>query len=108
MTDRPIRRRSADHLKRLRTLRCAVPGCEHWRHEGVVAHHLTCGPEPKARGLKASDAWAVPLCAWTHHDARSPASVHWRGDERAWWAEMGIDPVLLARQYANPHPEFTE
>ena len=96
-----IRIRSEKHLKRIRGLRCAVPGCQQWRFEGVVAHHLTVGEEPKARGLKAGDDWTVPLCAWTHHDPRSPASVHWRGDERAWWAEKGVDPILLARQCAE-------
>lgn len=76
----------------IRTLPCSVPGCLSTQ---IDAHHLTCAPEPKARGLKQSDLWCVPLC-WHHHRPTSSYSVHHKGAERAWWSTCGIDPVALA------------
>lgn len=80
------------HLKWIRTLPCAVPGC---RLSEIQAHHLTCGPEPKARSLKASDVWALPCCR-THHDPNSHGSIHHNGAEREWWAIRGVDPIARA------------
>lgn len=91
---KPDRIRSPAHLKRLRTLPCCIPGCT---VRPVVAHHLTCSPHPKARGLKAGDQWTVPLC-FLHHRPTSRASVHHQGDERAWWASHGLDPLTIAAQ----------
>jgi hypothetical protein len=54
-------------------------------------HHLTF-MQPRALGRKVSDEFAVPLCR-THHRA-----AHHRGDERAWWEQVGIDPVKVARE----------
>jgi hypothetical protein len=82
---RQPRIRSARHMAFVGSLACCV--CR--RHEPQV-HHLTCGPEGKARGLKASDSFTVPLCR-LHHD-----ELHARGDERAWWLARGIDPLALA------------
>lgn len=89
---RPERLRSPKHLARLRTLPCCIPEC---RGGPVDPHHLT-HVQPKGRGLKASDALTVPLCRWSHHSATSTAGVHHIGDERAFWAGHGIDPVTIA------------
>ena len=91
------RTRCPEHLEWLRTLPCAIPGCHHTPSQ---PHHLTCAPEPKARGMKAGDVWAVPLC-WRHHDARSGQSVHYRGDERSWWAAYHLDPIVIATGLAD-------
>ena len=56
----------------------------------VQVHHLLSGPEPKARGLKASDRYTLPLCSRDH------ASLHSHGNERLWFARINIDPVALA------------
>lgn len=90
---KPVRHRSPEHLARLRSLPCSIPGC---KRTPVVAHHLTCSPNPKARGLKAGDQWAVSLCESSHHSAQSREGVHHTGDERQWWADRGIDPIALA------------
>lgn len=87
--------RSRRHLDWVATLCCAVPGCPIAHRDTVVPHHLTCGPEPKARGLKASDIWTVPLC-YRHHGPGVAGSLHERGDERAWWADKGLDPIVMA------------
>jgi hypothetical protein len=75
------------HLAWVRTLPCCVPGC---RATDVQAHHLTCSPDPKARGSKASDRYTLPICA-DHRRA-----LHERGDERAFWNDLGINAVALA------------
>ena len=46
--------------------------------------------QPRALGRKVSDEFTVPLCRG-HHRA-----VHGVGDERAWWQEIGTDPVTTA------------
>jgi hypothetical protein len=48
--------------------------------------------QPRALGRKVSDEFAVPLCR-THHRA-----AHCAGDERAWWEQVGIDPIKVARE----------
>ena len=79
------------HLAYIRTLPC----CACRRQGATVAHHLTCGPEPKARGMKASDSWTVPLCI-ACHDAGHPGSLHHAGDEDAWWQAKRRDPIAIA------------
>lgn len=93
-----LRVRCEPHLVWVRTLPCAVCFCR--GRYLVVAHHLTCSPEPKARGLKAGDNWTVPLCG-IHHDPRSGCSVHaYKMSERAWWADFGLDPLVIAQKVA--------
>lgn len=90
--------RSKPHIRRLRSLPCSIPGC---CQQPVDAHHLTFGAEAKARGMKASDHFTVPLCRWVHHNAASKFGVHATGNEREWWAKHGLDALALARSHAN-------
>lgn len=85
------------------SLPCSVPGC---RHLPVDVHHLTCSPEPKARGLKAGDNWTVPLCHGLHHVAEARDGVHRAGNERAWWAGKRIDPIALAERLWRQSPAY--
>jgi hypothetical protein len=62
--------------------------------------HLRFG-EPKVGrlnpglGRKSDDKWVLPLCR-KHHEAQ-----HAAGNERAWWASVGIDPnEACAERYA--------
>ncbi|MDR3534007.1 MAG: hypothetical protein P4L90_26005 [Rhodopila sp.] len=98
---KPVRIRSERHLRWIRTLRCSVPGC--FRTD-IISHHLTIA-QPKARGLKAGDQFAVPLCEGLHHAAEARCGVHRVGDERAWWAQWGLDPVKLAELLWDTGPE---
>lgn len=84
-----VRHRCPAHLAWIKTLPCAVPGC---RNLDIDAHHLTI-MHPKARGLKAGDDQAVPLCRRPHH-----RQLHDRGNERGWWRAIGVDAVALAAQ----------
>jgi hypothetical protein len=54
------------------------------------AHHLRFA-QPRALGRKVSDEFTVPLCR-THH-----RQLHQSGNEVAWWADMGIDPLPIAQ-----------
>lgn len=78
------------HLQWIRTLPCCVCGRVGW----TISHHLTIA-EPKARGLRAGDDKAVPVCV-PQHDAQYRDSIHNMGDERAWWLVRGLDPLEIA------------
>jgi hypothetical protein len=55
------------------------------------AHHIRFA-QLSALGRKVSDEFSVPLCR-THH-----RELHRRGDERAWWKGVKIDPLDVARK----------
>jgi hypothetical protein len=83
---RTIRRRDKKHLKFVASQPCLVCGrCP------SDAHHLRFA-EPHALGRKVSDEFTVPLCRG-HHRA-----LHDRGDEKAWWTEIEIDPAPFAER----------
>ena len=86
-----IRRRSKAHLALVRSRPCCIPGCP---NKLADAHHLTHA-QLKARGLKVSDEYTVPLCV-VHHSAGSQWGVHFTGDEREWWRFFNVDPFPIA------------
>jgi hypothetical protein len=55
------------------------------------AHHLKFA-QPRALGRKVSDEFTVPLCR-EHHD-----ELHRRGNEVAWWTNLNIAPLEVARK----------
>jgi hypothetical protein len=82
----PRRYRNKEHLRLVAQQACLVCG-----RKPSDPHHLGF-MQPRALGRKVSDEFAVPLCR-THHRA-----AHRAGDERAWWNQVGIDPVEVARE----------
>ena len=80
----PRRIRDKAHLKAVAQQPCLICG-----RSPSHAHHLTF-VQPRARGLKTSDEWVVSLC-YLHH-----RELHDRGDEREWWNEKSINPLLIA------------
>jgi hypothetical protein len=54
-------------------------------------HHIPFA-QPRALGRKVSDEYTVPLCRGHHRE------VHRYGDEAAWWAKVGIEPLKVARK----------
>ena len=80
----PRRIRDKEHLKAVAAQPCIVCG-----RSPSHAHHLTF-VQPKARGLKVSDEWVVPVC-YLHH-----RELHDRGNEQEWWKAKSIDPVSAA------------
>ncbi|MGE0652684.1 MAG: hypothetical protein AB7P12_13180, partial [Alphaproteobacteria bacterium] len=81
----PRRIRDKDHLRFVATQPCLVCG-----RLPAQAHHLMF-VQPRARGLKTSDEWAVPLCAVHHRE------LHDRGDEQSFWESRAIDAERAAQ-----------
>jgi hypothetical protein len=81
----PRRYRNQEHLRFVAQQACLMCG-----RKPSDAHHLRY-MQPRALGRKSSDEFAVPLCRM-HHRA-----VHRAGDERAWWKQISIDPLKVAR-----------
>jgi hypothetical protein len=82
----PRRYRNKEHLRFVAQQACLVCG-----RKPSDPHHLTF-TQPRALGRKVSDEFVAPLCR-IHHRA-----AHRAGDERAWWEQVGIDPVKVARE----------
>ncbi|MBP0115731.1 ERF family protein [Bradyrhizobium vignae] len=88
----PPRRRSKDHLAFIRSQCCLV--CQ---KTPADAHHLKFA-QPRTLGRKVSDEFTVPLCR-SHHQ-----SLHQHGDERAWWANLQIAPLPIAKDLWDASP----
>jgi hypothetical protein len=82
----PARKRSKAHLSFVRAQPCLV--CQRTPSD---PHHLKFA-QPRVLGRKVSDEFTVPLCRSHHQD------LHRRGNEKAWWANMQIAPIDIARQ----------
>jgi hypothetical protein len=74
----PRRIRNKSHLRWIASQPCLVCG-----YLPCQAHHCKHF-QPRARGLKSSDEFAVPLCPGHH------ASVEASGREGDWWKGHGI------------------
>jgi ERF superfamily len=85
----PRRYRDKEHRKFVTRQPCLVCG-----RKPSDSHHLRFA-QPRAFGRKVSDEFSVPICRG-HHRA-----LHRSGDEAAWWAEVGIDPIKAARNLWN-------
>jgi len=83
----PRRYRNREHLRYVAQQACLVCG-----RKPSDPHHLGF-TQPRALGRKVSDEFAVPLCRGHHRAA------HRSRDERAWWRQMGIDPIKVARRF---------
>jgi hypothetical protein len=81
-----LRLRDRDHLKFVGTQPCLACG-----RSPSDAHHLKFAQQ-RALARKVSDEFTVPLCR-THH-----RELHQRGDERAWWQQLNVDPILVAQR----------
>ena len=82
----PRRYRNRAHLRYVAQQACLLCG-----RKPSDPHHLGF-TQPRALGRKVSDEFVVPLCRG-HHRA-----VHRSRDERAWWRQIGIDPIKVARR----------
>lgn len=88
----PPRKRSKDHLAFIRSQGCLV--CQ---KTPADAHHLKFA-QPRTLGRKVSDEFTVPLCR-SHH-----LSLHRHGNERAWWANLQISPLPIAKELWDASP----
>ena len=78
--------RSKEHLKYVARQPCLICG-----RQPSHAHHVRFA-QPKGVGLKVSDEFTVPLCAIHHHEN------HTVGNERQWWQDRKLDPLMVARK----------
>jgi hypothetical protein len=88
----PARKRSKAHLLFVRGQACLI--C---KQTPCDAHHLKFA-QPRALGRKVSDEFTVPLCRSHHRD------LHRNGNEKAWWADMQIAPLPVAKDLWTASP----
>jgi hypothetical protein len=89
---KPARRRNKAHLIFVAAQPCVV--CQ---RTPCDAHHLKFA-QPKALGRKVSDEFTVPVCREHHHE------LHRRGNEMAWWTNLQIAPIEIARNLWQTSP----
>lgn len=91
------RKRNKAHLAFVRDQPCLL--CKQTPSD---AHHLKFA-QPRALGRKVSDEFTVPLCR-AHHQ-----QLHRHGNERAWWSDLQISPLPIAKELwaASPVREGT-
>ncbi len=80
------RHRSKEHLRYVARQPCVICG-----RQPSHAHHVRFA-QPKGVGLKVGDEFTVPLCA-IHHQEN-----HTVGNERQWWQDRKLDPLIVARK----------
>jgi hypothetical protein len=88
----PVRKRNKAHLLFVGTQPCLI--CQQMPSD---AHHIKFA-QPKALGRKVSDEFAVPLCRLHNHE------LHRHGNEQAWWTNMQIVPLEIAKQLWETSP----
>jgi hypothetical protein len=90
---KPLRHRSKEHLAFVAAQPCLI--CQ---RTPCDAHHLKFA-QPKALGRKVSDEFTVPLCRDHHHE------LHRHGNERAFWANLKLVPLEVAKDLWLTGPE---
>jgi hypothetical protein len=86
------RKRSKTHLLFVGGQPCLV--CQQYPCD---AHHLKFA-QPRALGRKVSDEFTVPLCRRHHQD------LHRHGNEKAWWTNLQLDPLPIAKELWQTSP----
>jgi Rad52/22 family double-strand break repair protein len=81
----PKRLRDKAHLRFVASQPCLVCG-----RQPSDPHHLRFA-QPRALGLKVSDEFTVPLCRGHHRQ------LHQAGNEVAWWENLKIDAMPIAK-----------
>jgi hypothetical protein len=92
LLSKPLRRRSKAHLAYVRAQPCVV--CQ---RQPCDAHHLKFA-QTRALGRKVSDEFTVSMCREHHNE------LHRQGNEIAWWANLRISPLEVARDFWQTSP----
>jgi hypothetical protein len=85
-------KRSKAHLAFVASHPCTI--CQ---RKPCDAHHLKFA-QPRALGRKVSDEFTVPLCRDHHNE------LHRHGNEAAWWANLNIAPINIAKELWQTSP----
>ena len=89
----PRRIRDREHVKFVAGRPCLICG-----RRPADPHHLRFA-QSRALGRKVSDEFTVPLCRGHHRE------IHRHGDEAAWWAKVGVEPLGVANAlWRETHP----
>jgi hypothetical protein len=89
----PRRIRDREHVKCVAGHPCLICG-----RSPADPHHLRFA-QSRALGRKVSDEFTVPLCRGHHRE------IHRHGDEAAWWAKVGVEPLAVANAlWRETHP----
>jgi hypothetical protein len=89
----PRRIRDREHVKFVAGHPCLICG-----RRPADPHHLRFA-QSRALGRKVSDKFTVPLCRGHHRE------IHRHGDEAAWWAKVGVEPLGVANAlWRETHP----
>ena len=93
LRQRRPRVRDAKHLALIRRLPCLV--C--FRNPPNEAAHVRYGEPDRGKPMtgvaeKPDDKWTLPLCG-EHH--RWGSNAQHKSGERQWWADRGIDPIIV-------------
>jgi hypothetical protein len=89
----PRRVRDREHVKFVAGHPCLICG-----RRPADPHHLRFA-QSRALGRKVSDEFIVPLCRGHHRE------IHRCGDEAAWWAKIGVEPLGVANAlWRETHP----
>jgi hypothetical protein len=92
--------RSGSHFRRTplvseaRRISCSCLIC---KQSPSNPHHQKFA-QPRALGRKVSDEFTVPLCRTHHQD------LHSHGNEKAWWTNMQIAPLPIAKELWDASP----
>lgn len=81
--------KSEGYLAFIRSLPCVITGGYPVEAAHIRFGDMAYGKRGTGAAEKPDDRWCLPLTPDMHR------SQHARGDERAWWAEAGIDPLPL-------------
>lgn len=86
--------KSEVYLKQIRELPCVLTGTL------AEAAHISYGDPARNKpgpslSKKADDRWAIPLCPELH---RLADGCQHDCNEREWWEQWGIDPLVLAEE----------
>jgi hypothetical protein len=85
-------KRSKAHLVFVASQSCVI--CQ---RTPCDAHHLKFA-QPRALGRKVSDEFTVPLCRDHHNE------LHRHGNEAAWWANLNIAAMNIAKELWQTSP----
>jgi hypothetical protein len=89
----PRRIRDREHVKFVAGHPCLICG-----RRPADPHHLRFA-QSRALGRRVSDEFTVPLCRGHHRE------IHRHGDEAAWWAKVGLEPLGVANAlWRETHP----
>ena len=89
----PRQIRDREHMKFVAGHPCLICG-----RRPADPHHLQFA-QSRALGRKVSDEFTVPLCRGHHRE------IHRYGDEAAWWAKVGVEPLGVANAlWRETHP----